>query len=130
MIMSNAASIAGHVTVDDQAILGGFTCVHQFTHIGAHSFSGLGTVINRDIPPFTSVAGNYARAIGINKKGLQRRGFDSAVIAALHKAFKALIKSHSSRSEALQQLEELMATFPEVRQFADFIVASQRSVVR
>ncbi len=130
VIMSNAASIAGHVTLGDQAILGGFTCVHQFTRIGPHSFSGLGTVINRDVPPFISVAGNHARAVSINKKGLQRRGFSDETIAALHKAFRALIKSRSSRVLALEQLDALITTFPEVRQFVDFIVSSQRSVVR
>ncbi len=130
VIMANAASIAGHVTVGYQAILGGFTCVHQFTHIGAHSLSGLGTVINRDVPPFVTVAGNYARAVCINKIGLQRRGFSRESIAALHQAFQMLIKSHGSRAEALEQLKEQIEEFTEVHQFVDFIVSSARSVVR
>ena len=130
VIMANAASIAGHVTVGYQAILGGFTCVHQFTHIGAHSLSGLGTVINRDVPPFVTVAGNHARALCINKKGLQRRGFSRESIAALHKAFQMLIKSHRSRAQGLEQLKALIEEFDEVRQFVDFIVSSKRSVVR
>ena len=130
VIMSNAASIAGHVIVGDQAILGGFTCVHQFTHIGAHGFSGLGTVINRDVPPFVIVAGNHARAISVNKKGLQRRGFSKETIAALHKAFRLLIKSRVPRQQALDELEPVANAFPEVRQLVDFVNSSERSVVR
>ena len=130
VIMANAASIAGHVVVGDRATLGGFTCVHQFTRIGADSFSGLGTVINRDVPPFVRVAGNHARAISINKIGLQRRGFNAATIAALHEVFRLLIKSHKSRAQTLLQLDPLAAAFPEVRQFIEFITSSERSVVR
>ncbi|MEM7207122.1 MAG: acyl-ACP--UDP-N-acetylglucosamine O-acyltransferase [Pseudomonadota bacterium] len=130
IIMSNAASIAGHVVIGDQVILGGFTCVHQFTQIGAHSFSGLGTVINRDVPPFTSIAGNHARAIGINKKGLQRRGFSDESIAALHKSFRILIKSRRPRQESLDMVAPLREQFSEVEEFVSFILNSERSVVR
>ncbi len=130
VIMANAASIAGHVIVGDQAILGGFTCVHQFTHIGAHSLSGLGTVINRDVPPFVTVAGNHARALSINKIGLQRRGFNREVISALHRAFRMLIKSRGSRERNLEQLKAQIEQFPEVQQFVEFIITSERSVVR
>ena len=130
VIMANAASIAGHVVVDDQATLGGFTCVHQFTRIGTNSFSGLGTVINRDVPPFVSVAGNHARAISINKCGLQRRGFDADTITALHEAFRLLVVSRKSRAQALVQLNPLAAQFPQVREFIAFITSSERSIVR
>lgn len=130
VIMSNAASIAGHVIVGDDVILGGFTCVHQFTHIGAHGFSGLGTVINRDVPPYTIVAGNHARAVSINKKGLQRRGFNPETIAALHKTFRLLIKSRTPRREALEALKPLAESFDEVREMIDFVESSQRSIVR
>jgi UDP-N-acetylglucosamine acyltransferase len=130
VIMANAASIAGHVTVGERAILGGFTCVHQFTRIGPHSLSGLGTVINRDVPPFVTVAGNHARAICINRKGLQRRGFSRETIAALHTAFRVLIKSRGLREQSLMQLKPLIEDFPEVQQFVEFVTSSERSVVR
>ncbi|MEM7293807.1 MAG: acyl-ACP--UDP-N-acetylglucosamine O-acyltransferase [Pseudomonadota bacterium] len=130
IIMSNAASIAGHVEIEDDSILGGFTSVHQFTRIGAHSFCGLGTVVNRDVPPFVTVAGNHARAVSINKKGLQRRGFSSECISALHRAFRLLIKSRRSREGALAELAPLAATFPEVTRFIEFVTQSERGVVR
>lgn len=129
-IFSNAASLAGHVHVGDHAILGGFTTVHQFTHIGEHSFTGLSTVVNRDIPPFVSTAGNHAKAYGINKEGLRRRGFSTECIAALHKAYRLLIKGKSNRAEAYSDVEPLAVEFPEVRRFVDFIKSSQRGVVR
>lgn len=130
VIMANAASIAGHVTVGYQAILGGFTLVHQFTHIGAHSSTGMGAVINRDVPPFVTVAGNPPRALCINKIGLQRRGFSRESIAALRRAFQLLIKSRKSRADALEQLKALIDEFTEVQQFVDFVVSSERSVMR
>ena len=130
VILSNAASIAGHVVIGNQVILGGFTCVHQFTHIADHAFTGLGTVVNRDIPPYVVAAGNHARAVSINKKGLQRRGFSNDTIAALHKTFRLLIKSRLERNHALEQLQPLSEKFPEVRAFIEFVQSSERSVVR
>ncbi len=129
-IFSNGASLAGHVTVGDHVILGGFTLVHQFSEIGSHAFTGMGTAVNRDIPPFVMASGNHANAVGINKNGLKRRGFSDEAIAGLHKAFMLLIKQRGSREEALQQTRELSETYPEVREFVDFITASKRGVVR
>ena len=129
-IFANAASLAGHVTVGDYATLGGFSCVHQFTTIGPYSFSGLGTVINRDVPPYVITAGNHAVAYGINKTGLRRHGFSPEVVAMLHKAFRLLIKSHVPRAEAMQQVTPLVQKCTEVAQFVAFIQNSQRGVVR
>ena len=75
-ILSNAASLAGHVTLESNVSLGGFTLVHQFCRIGSYSFSGLGTVISQDVTPFTLVAGNHAKAYKINSEGLKRKNFD------------------------------------------------------
>ena len=77
-IFANASSLAGHVRVDDFAILGGFSLVHQFCQIGAHAFTAMGSVINRDVPPYTVVAGSYAEPRGINSEGLKRRGFSAS----------------------------------------------------
>lgn len=129
-IFANAASLAGHVHVGDHAILGGFTSVHQFTHIGAHSFAGLGTVINRDVPPYIIVAGNHAQAYGLNKNGLKRRGFEPDVIRALHKAFKLIVKGHKKREEIAAELEPLIDQFTEVKSLVDFVDASERGIVR
>lgn len=129
-IFANAASLAGHVNVGDWAILGGFTSVHQFCRIGAHSFSGLGTVITRDVPPFVTVAGNHARPYGLNRNGLRRRGFAPGAIRGLHRAYMLLIKARGAGAEARAQVETLAAEHPEVRQLLDFVDSGQRGVVR
>lgn len=128
-IFSNAASLAGHVYIDDHAILGGFTLVHQFCSIGAHAFTSMGTALNRDLPPYTLASGNYARAIGINKRGLQRRGFTPETIAALHRAFKHLLRSHD-RKAGLEAVQPMLAQYTEVAEFVRFICESQRGIVR
>ena len=130
VIFANAASIAGHVHVGDYAILGGFTSVHQFTNIGSHSFAGLGTVINRDVPPFVITAGNHAQAYGINKNGLKRRGFDADTIRALHKAFKLLVKGHKKREEIADEIEALAAEYDDVKTMLEFIDKSERGIIR
>lgn len=130
IIFANAASIAGHVDVGDYAILGGFTIVHQFCKIGTHSFSGLGTIVNRDVAPFTVVAGNHATAYGINKEGLKRRGFNAETLRALHKAYMILLKTGKRRNEALEEVSKLSDKYPEVALMVSFIKASERGVIK
>lgn len=130
VIYANAASTAGHVVVGDYAILGGFTAVHQFTKIGDHSFSGLGSIINKDIPPYIIVAGNHAQAYGLNKNGLKRRDFKPETIRALHKTFKLIIKGRKKREEVQAELDPLMEQFEEVRKMVEFIDSSERGIVR
>lgn len=130
VILANSASLAGHVHVGDSAILGGFTTVHQFTRIGAHCFTGFASAIDRDVPPFFTVAGNRARAFGINKEGLKRRGFSAEAIRALQQAFKILVKSKGSHKEAIEKVEHYASDFIEVRQLLDFIAASERGWIR
>ncbi len=130
VILANSASLAGHVQVADHAILGGFTTVHQFTRIGEHCFSGFASAIDRDIPPYFTVAGNRARAYGINKEGLKRRGFSSETIRALQDAFKTLVKSKLPHKEALQKVAVLAEDCKEVRHLLDFINNSERGWMR
>ena len=130
VILANAVALAGHVRVDDYAILGGYSTVHQFTRIGAHSFSGFATAIDRDILPFFTVAGNRARAIGINKEGLKRRDFSTESIKALQNAFKLLVKSPIAHKDAMNRVEELAGEFVEVKQLFDFIESSERGWIR
>lgn len=129
-IFANAASLAGHVSVGDWAILGGFTSVHQFCRIGAHSFTGLGTVVTRDIPPFVTAAGNHARPYGLNKNGLRRRGFSPDSVRALHRAYMLLIKGRSPGAEARAEVAALAASHPEVGDFLAFLDAGSRGVIR
>lgn len=129
-ILANAVALAGHVHVDDYAILGGYSTVHQFTRIGVHSFSGFATAIDRDVLPFFTVAGNRARAVGINKEGLKRRNFSAEAISTLQKAFKLLVKSPVSHKEAIEQVGELVGQCEEVQTLLDSIEASERGWIR
>ena len=129
-ILSNAASLAGHVRLGNYVSLGGFTLVHQFCDIGDYAFSGLGTVISRDVTPYTLVAGNHARAYKINTAGLKRKGFPDDVILSLEKTFKLFIKSKSNREEVLESFKKLNILCSEVDNFISFINNSERGVTR
>jgi len=128
-IFANAASLAGHVSVGDHAILGGFSLVHQFGRIGEHSFSGMGSVINKDVPPYCLVSGHYVEAKGINKEGLKRRGFSSESISAVQKAYLKLVKKKGVRDEAYAELEPLAQQHSAVADLIAFIRNSERGIV-
>lgn len=130
VIFANAASLAGHVTVDDWVILGGFTLVHQFCQVGAHAFTSMGSIINRDVPPYVTVAGSFAEPKGINSEGLKRRGFDSERILSIRRAYKTLYKSGLPLAEAREELARVSSDAPDVKLMLDFIDRSQRSLVR
>lgn len=130
VIMANAASLGGHVVIHDWAILGGFAIVHQFCHIGAHSFSAMGSVINKSIPPFVMVSGHPARPHGINSEGLQRRDFSPEIISAIKRAYKKLYMSGLKLEEAVKEVDAISAEFHEVSIFADFLQTSERSIIR
>lgn len=129
-VITNSVSLAGHVEIGDQCNLGGFSLVHQFTRIGSYAFTSMGAAINRDVPPFVIVSGNYARSYGINKIGLRRKGFSTDAIKAITRAYKLLVRNRVPRDEALRQLEPLARKFSEVQLFVDFIVNSTRGITR
>ncbi|CAL1239326.1 acyl-ACP--UDP-N-acetylglucosamine O-acyltransferase [Candidatus Methylocalor cossyra] len=130
IIMANAASLAGHVQVDDYAILGGFSLVHQFCRIGQYSFSAMGSLINRDIPPYVMVGGSPTKPHGINSVGLERQGFSADAIRQIRKAYKLVYKSGLKLDEAIQALLELSAEAPEVLRMVDFLQQTGRSIIR
>ena len=130
IILANNATLAGHVIVEDYAILGGFTAVHQFTRLGSHSFTGFATALDRDVLPYFTVAGNRARARGINKEGLVRKGFKPETIRALQDTYKILVKSKGTLKEKLERVSELATTHPEVKQVIDFLNNSERGWTR
>ncbi|HYR35620.1 MAG TPA: acyl-ACP--UDP-N-acetylglucosamine O-acyltransferase [Burkholderiales bacterium] len=129
-IFANACQLAGHVTVGDWAIFGATTLVHQFVHIGAHAFTGMGTYLPQDLPPFVTAAGNMARPYGINSEGLKRRGFSAEDIAGLKRAYRTLYRSGLGLEEARAQLAAQVATCPQVRDILDFLARSQRGIIR
>jgi len=130
IIFANSSSLAGHVEVGDHAILGGFTLVHQFTRIAPHSFCSMGSAVNRDIPPYVIVSGNYAKPRGINKVGLKRRGFSDDLIRAIVNTYKLLVRSHKSREDVMKEIQPLANQFPEVKAFVDFVASSERGIVK
>lgn len=130
VIMANGASLAGHVTVGEHAILAGFACVHQFCVVGEHSFVGLNSVANKDVAPYVMVVGNYATARGINKEGLRRRGYSESDIHDLHRAFMDLIKSRGDRQAALEKVRPLAEKTAAVARLVDFFENSERGVIR
>ena len=129
-IFANASSLAGHVVVEDYVILGGFTLVHQFCKVGAHAFTSMGSVINRDVPPFVTVAGVYAEPHGINSEGLKRRGFTPDAISGIRKAYKTLYRSGLTLEAARGALAEQATQCPEVAPLVAFIGQATRGIVR
>ena len=129
-IFANACELAGHVQVEDWAILGATTLVHQFVRIGAHSFTGMGTYLDRDLPPYVRAAGNMAQPYGINSVGLRRRGLPAGSIDALKRAYKTLYRSGLGQEETRQSLEAQAALCPEVRLILEFLNTSKRGYIR
>jgi UDP-N-acetylglucosamine acyltransferase len=130
VIMANNSSVAGHVRIDDYAILGGFTGVHQFCRIGAHSFTGVGSVVVKDIPPYLMVAGQNAVPHGLNTEGLRRRGFSSETLTQLKRAYKVIYRQSLTVQQALPILQEMAEVCPEVGLFVEFLKLSDRGIVR
>lgn len=129
-ILVNNSALAGHVVIDDWAILSGYTLVHQFCRIGAHAFTGMGTAVGKDIPAFMMVVGAPAAARNINVEGLKRRGFGKDDIAALMQAYKTLYRRGFTLEEALSELQQQAAVNPHVQTLIDSITASTRGIVR
>lgn len=129
-IFANNAQLAGHVHVQDYAILGGFTVVHQFVRIGAHIISGMGSILLQDVPPYTLVSGNPSAPHGINAEGLKRRGFSSPAIMAIKRAYKTLYKSGLILDDAKRAIAEQAAEHPELAPLSEFLSSSTRGIVR
>ncbi len=131
IIMSNAAMLAGHITVEDWVIIGGITPVHQFVHIGRHAMIGGGLRVPKDVPPFVLAGGAPLCFEGLNSIGLRRRGFAPEAIRALDEAYTLIYRSKLNVSQAVARItssEHLMA-FKEVQQVVEFIAGSQRGVI-
>ncbi len=129
-IFANCASLAGHVSVGDHAILGGFTGIHQFCRVGAHCMTGIATISFKDIPPYIMAAGNTAKPYGLNTKGLRRRGFSVETMNALRRAYKVIYKSGLKLEEAIQELTQMQRDCPEVGHLMEFVSQTQRGIIR
>jgi UDP-N-acetylglucosamine acyltransferase len=129
-ILVNNTALAGHVHIADWAILSGYTLVHQFCHIGAHSFAGMGAAIGKDVPAYVTVSGNPAEARSMNFEGMRRRGFSDAAISALRRAYKVVYRQGLTVDQALAELAESSAQLAEVAVFTASIQASTRGITR
>lgn len=129
-IFANNASLAGHVDIDDYAILGGFTLIHQFCKVGSHVITAVGSVVFKDIPPYVTAAGYDAKPHGINAEGLKRRGYSAESILQIKRAYKALYRNGLSLEEAKVELEAMQKTTPEIGLLTDFLNVSTRGIVR
>jgi UDP-N-acetylglucosamine acyltransferase len=130
IIMANNATLAGHVDIEDWAILGGFSKIHQFVRLGAHCFTGMNVDITRDVPPYVMVSGTPVEPHGINSEGLKRRSFTTDQLRNIKNAYRVLYRSDLRLEEALQQLKVLGETQPEVAVMARFLEKSERSITR
>jgi UDP-N-acetylglucosamine acyltransferase len=130
IIMSNAATLAGHIHIEDYAIISGLTGIHQFCRLGAHCMIGGASAVVKDVPPYTIAQGNHAKLFGLNLIGLKRRDFSEKTIKALKDAYRIIFRSHLLLNEALKRAQDEVEDCPEVQHFIQFIKESERGVCR
>jgi UDP-N-acetylglucosamine acyltransferase len=122
--------MGGHVVIDDHAIVGGMTAIHQFVRIGVHSMIGGGSAVPQDVPPYTNVTGNRAELHGLNLVGLRRRGFSEESISSIKKAYQLLFRSGLKFKEARDKVLAEVTRTPEVEHLLDFVEQSKRGICR
>jgi UDP-N-acetylglucosamine acyltransferase len=130
VVMSNCATLGGHVEIGDWVIMGGLSAVHQHTKVGAHCFIANNAAVTRDVPPYVMAVGQPAEPHSVNSEGLKRRGFDAVQIRNIRRAYRLLYRSRLKLEAALEQLDTIALTQAEIRPFVEFIRRSERSIVR
>jgi UDP-N-acetylglucosamine acyltransferase len=128
IIMSNVATLAGHVSVEDHAVIGGLAAVHQFCRIGKLAMIGGCSKVVQDVPPFMIADGNPAETRTINKVGMERNGIFEEAQNALRQAYKILFREGLSISNALVRIEQDLPLLPEVRHLVQFVRTSERGI--
>lgn len=130
IIMANAATLAGHVTIYDKASVGAYSGVHQFCRVGREAFVGGYSVVVKDALPFAISQGNHAKCYGLNKVGLKRKGYPKETIEKLHHAYHLLLSSKLNTSQAIEKIREDISACAEVDYLVEFIEGSSRGVVK
>ncbi len=128
VIISNGTQLAGHVKIDDKAIISGLCAVHQFAKIGRYAFIGGCSRVAKDVPPYVKAVGNPIKLYGLNSIGLQRNGFSPEVVAEIKRAYRLFFRSDLNISQAIEQVRTELTMTPELRIFVDFVDASQRGI--
>lgn len=129
VIISNATQLAGHVTIDDKAILSGLVAVHQFATIGRYSFIGGCSRVAKDVPPYVKAVGNPIKLYGLNSVGLERNGFPDEVRRELKRAYRLFFKSELNLSQARERAVAELHQYPEIQEFLAFFDRSDRGSV-
>ncbi|NQY10386.1 MAG: acyl-ACP--UDP-N-acetylglucosamine O-acyltransferase [Flavobacteriales bacterium] len=129
-ILANGVTLAGHITIDEYAIIGGLTAIHQFVHIGAHAMISGGSLVRKDVPPFTKAAREPLMYSGINSIGLRRRGFDSDQINAIQDIYRILYVKGYNNTKALYILETEYPVSKERDEIISFIRNSERGIMK
>ena len=129
-IFSNGGTLAGHVEVHDDAVVGAYSAVHQFCRVGRHAYIGGYSVITQDALPFVKTVGHRPAVYGINKIGLERKGFDDETIARLGAALRLLTRGGLSTASALARMREDHGDCPEVQEIVEFVEKSRRGVIK
>lgn len=130
VIMANGSTLAGHVKVEDFAILGGLSAVHQYTRVGESAMLSGGAMVGQDVLPFTVASGNRATSAGLNSVGLKRRGFSAELIANIKKAYRIIIRSGLRLEDALQSIRCEVPLSPEIEHLVLFAEQSERGLCR
>jgi UDP-N-acetylglucosamine acyltransferase len=130
VILANAATLAGHIVIEDYAIVGGLVGVHQFVRLGCHSIIGGGSGVNKDVPPYMTANGQRAKLYGLNTTGLQRHNFSEEALTNLKKAYRIIFRSSLTIEKASDQLAHEVKNSPEVKHLIRFIESSERGITR
>jgi UDP-N-acetylglucosamine acyltransferase len=130
VILANNATLAGHITIEDYATVGGLTALHQFVRVGKHAYIGGKSAVVKDVPPFVIAAGDRAKLHGLNRVGLKRHGFSADTIAMLKKTYRLIFRIGLTLNEAIERVRAEVDGTPEVDYLLDFIKASERGMTR
>lgn len=130
IVMGNLATLAGHVEIQDNAIIGGLTAIHQFSRVGAFAILGGGSMVSLDIVPYAKASGDRARLYGMNSIGLKRNGFTKEQIARIDKAYRILFKQGLLLKEALEILDRDFEAAEEISRLRAFLASSRRGITR
>jgi UDP-N-acetylglucosamine acyltransferase len=128
--MANVATLAGHVLIEDYAIIGGLVAIHQFTRIGAYAMVGGFSGVNQDIPPYMISSGTPAKLFGLNTIGLKRQGFSDQTINELKKAYKILFREKRTLKDAIKKIQEELPYTDEIKYLIEFIQKNKRGICR
>jgi UDP-N-acetylglucosamine acyltransferase len=130
VVFSNNGTLAGHVEVGDNAVMGGLTAVHQFCRVGRFAITGGCSKIVQDVPPFMIADGNPAEIRGINLVGLERKGFPPETVKLIKEAFRLLFRSKYNTRQAIEAIRKELPTKEEITQIVEFIEKTERGVIR